>query len=389
LYWRITLIFFGIFYILNNPLYSQNLIPDSSFEKNKVVPTEYSMISANNYWHSPTRGTPDLFCKCKNKKLAKISVVNVPKNGMGIQHPHSGNCYAGIFCVSHGFYREYLQTELSRPLEAGKDYLVRMHVSLSDYSSLTVDKIGFCFLDNPLKYDHSEHLTNLHPVYIPIEHEIYTDTAGWHLLEAVYRAKGGESIMLIGSFEIRRMRITGYPVPKGISSPMNRTFPRDAYYYFDDIGVFEIKPEPPDELYDLAPENELSEAPDTVRVFPLSPNEITYDTVLVFKTLQFETGKSTILPSSYKELNIILQKMKNDPLLKIEIFGHTDNTGKEHKNKLLSEERARAVANYFITNGIEDYRIVSVGFGSSKPIADNQTISGRKLNRRVEFVLFK
>lgn len=347
------------------------------------------MISANAHWHSPTRGTPDLFCKCKNKKIAKTSVVNVPRNGMGVQWPKSGNCYAGIFCVSHGYYREYLQTELSKPLEGGKDYLFRMYVSLSDYSSLTVDKIGFCFLDKPLKSDHSEHLTRLHPVYIPIDHEINTDTAEWRLLEAVYRAKGGESVLLIGSFEIRKMRITGFAVPKGISSPMNQTFPRDAYYYFDDISVFEIKPEPPDEPLDLASENETHEIPDTVRVLPLSPVEISNDTVLVFKTLRFETEKSNILPASYKELNIILQKLKKDPLLKIEIYGHTDNTGKEYKNKLLSEERAGAVANYFISNGIESYRIVAVGFGSSKPIAENQTARGRKMNRRVEFVLYK
>jgi outer membrane protein OmpA-like peptidoglycan-associated protein len=264
-----------------------------------------------------------------------------------------------------------------------------MYVSLSDYSSLTADKIGFCFLERPLKADHSEHLTQLKQVYIPIDHEINTDTAEWHLLEAVYRAKGGESVMLIGSFEIRKMRITGYPVPKGISSPMNRMFPRDAYYYFDDIGVFEIKPEPPDDPIEFAFENEANEIPDTVRVLPLSQDEIPNDTVLSFRFLQFETGKSSILPSSFKELDIILQKLKNDPLLKIEIYGHTDNTGKEHKNIMLSEQRARAVADYFTSKGIENFRIVAVGFGSSKPIADNQTPSGRKMNRRVEFVLFK
>lgn len=347
------------------------------------------MIGANSYWNSPTRATPDLFCKCKDKKQAKTSVVNVPFNGMGVQYPRTGNCYAGIFCVSHGYYREYLQTELTTPLEQGKEYLVRMFVSLSDYSSLTIDKLGVCFLESPLKLDHSEHLTHLEPIYIPIDHEINTDTSNWHLLEVVYRAKGGERVMLIGSFEIRKLRITGYLVPKGVRSPMNRTFPRDAYYYFDDVGVFEIKPEPPDELTELTLEDEIFEAPDTVKVLPIMSNEIPYDSVLTFKTLLFEIGKSTILLSSYNELNIILQKLKADPLLKIEIHGHTDNSGKEWKNKILSEERARAVANYFLSNGIENYRIVSVGFGSSKPIADNHTPEGRKLNRRVEFILFK
>src|SRR5688572_13373769 len=92
-----------IFFISLQFSQAQNMLPDSSFEKNKFIPIEYSQLGSNNSWSSPSRGTTDLFCKCTDKKI-KHSVVNVPNNSMGVQEAHSGNCYAGFFAVSHGFY---------------------------------------------------------------------------------------------------------------------------------------------------------------------------------------------------------------------------------------------------------------------------------------------
>jgi outer membrane protein OmpA-like peptidoglycan-associated protein len=73
----------------------------------------------------------------------------------------------------------------------------------------------------------------------------------------------------------------------------------------------------------------------------------------------------------------------------IQINGHTDSRGTDAYNQELSERRARAVVDYLVQNGIDPGRATSRGFGSTRPVADNQTEAGRQLNRRVEFVVVK
>ncbi len=73
--------------------------------------------------------------------------------------------------------------------------------------------------------------------------------------------------------------------------------------------------------------------------------------------------------------------------LKLGIYGHTDNSGADALNIPLSEKRAAAVQDYLVRKGLKSGRIEAKGFGSSKPIADNDTEAGRRRNRRVEIVL--
>lgn len=363
----------------------QNLIADSSFEQNKFIPLDYSAIGASTNWNSPTRATTDLFCTC-NKKDQKNSRVNVPNNSMGNQQAHSGKCYAGIFAFSHGYYREYLQTSLSQALQPNKEYVFSLYISLSDYSRLAIDNLGVCFLYKNIKYENSEIITNLKPLYIPLEEEVGMDTKDWHQLTLIYKAKGGENTVVIGGFGIKRVWQTGNTVPKEISSPINKRMERDAYYYIDDVSIFEYKPEVIDTTVIPANFNNI-DVPDTVIVEPVTIEKLPSDVLTAFKNVLFESGESTLSPSSYPELNIIVSYMKVDPSLKIEIFGHTDNAGDESKNLQLSIKRAAAIGEYLVNNGVRSSQVSSNGFGSSKPITSNETSEGRKQNRRVEFIL--
>jgi outer membrane protein OmpA-like peptidoglycan-associated protein len=87
-------------------------------------------------------------------------------------------------------------------------------------------------------------------------------------------------------------------------------------------------------------------------------------------------------------INEIFQFLKDDPSLKFEIDGHTDNTGESQHNMQLSQQRADAVKAQLISMGIDPSRLSSNGFGDSKPIADNSSPEGKANNRRVEFVKF-
>jgi outer membrane protein OmpA-like peptidoglycan-associated protein len=101
----------------------------------------------------------------------------------------------------------------------------------------------------------------------------------------------------------------------------------------------------------------------------------------------FDTGKSTIKPESGPELAQVGELLKNDPALKLEIQGHTDNTGVPSANLQLSQQRAVAVKAYLVQQfNIAAARLTTTGLGATKPVADNATEAGKAQNRRVELV---
>lgn len=103
--------------------------------------------------------------------------------------------------------------------------------------------------------------------------------------------------------------------------------------------------------------------------------------------IYFQTGKSVLLNKSKVELNKLYELMKKNPTLRIELAGHTDNTGSDALNIKLSKLRVEAVKAHLVKKGIAANRMVGKGYGSSKPVADNATKEGRKKNRRVEFTV--
>ncbi len=109
------------------------------------------------------------------------------------------------------------------------------------------------------------------------------------------------------------------------------------------------------------------------------------DAKIVLKNVFFETGSATLKPTSYAELGRLTQLLNENPKLKIEISGHTDNQGSQSVNLKLSEDRAKAVVDFLISEGISSERLEYKGYGYEQPIADNSTPEGRSMNRRVEF----
>jgi outer membrane protein OmpA-like peptidoglycan-associated protein/tetratricopeptide (TPR) repeat protein len=110
---------------------------------------------------------------------------------------------------------------------------------------------------------------------------------------------------------------------------------------------------------------------------------------VVLNNILFESGKSILTSGSYTELDRLLKILQDNPLMKIEISGHTDKTGSEAINSKLSADRAKAVVEYLVQKGIDRSRIESKGFGSLQPVSDNATPQGRGKNRRVEFKILE
>lgn len=106
---------------------------------------------------------------------------------------------------------------------------------------------------------------------------------------------------------------------------------------------------------------------------------------IALRNVFFDTGKSTIRSESYPELDRLVKLMNDVPTLKVELSGHTDNTGSATSNQQLSQDRAQAVVDYLASKGISKTRMVAKGYGSDRPVASNSTAEGRQENRRTEF----
>lgn len=105
---------------------------------------------------------------------------------------------------------------------------------------------------------------------------------------------------------------------------------------------------------------------------------------IVLNAIYFEKGKSSINTNTSSDLEKLVQFLNDNPAAKLEIQGHTDNTGSLALNNKLSQDRANSIVNYLVSKGISKARLLAKGYGPSNPIATNATPEGKAKNRRVE-----
>ena len=152
------------------------------------------------------------------------------------------------------------------------------------------------------------------------------------------------------------------PVGKDYAFHVNRK----GYLFYSDN--FSLSRKEPDSLHE--------------KNIPLQPLEA--NATIVLKNIFFATNKFDLQPESQSELDKVVSFLKENPSLRIEISGHTDNQGKPGDNLVLSNNRSKAVVNYLIGKGVSPQRLVAKGYGETKPVADNKGEEGRSLNRRTE-----
>jgi len=172
-----------------------------------------------------------------------------------------------------------------------------------------------------------------------------TETEGWQRVSGTFTAKGGEKFIAICS-DVK---------------PENRKGTGTIVFYIDDVSVTEVR--------------------DTFIIEPDKP--------LVLNNIVFATGKAELLPASFAELDKLQTYLANNPAIKLEIAGHTDNVGNAASNLSLSQNRAESVRKYLTDKGISPDRLTAKGYGDTQPAAPNDTPAGRAQNRRVEVKLLK
>lgn len=352
----------------------ENLVPNSSFEKFTDCPTGINK-SWSKYitteWLMVNNGTPDYFnTNCKQMKKMKEIINKIDAN--------SGSGYIGLFVYSANESREFAMTKLSQKLKRNKKYCISFYYSMAVESPLAITDLGIYLSKSKFKFKK----TNSKQAQIHTPNNIFLLNTSWQKYCQFYSANGKEQYLTIGNFMNNKMT-------KKISNPLyilnkkeySKSFTSiDPYYYIDDVSVIEIKDEK---------DCSCNDTTKIVKQDIIKFKEIPIDKKLKFEHLLFSTASSVIDTSSYNELNQLVEYLHKNIELKIQISGHTDNVGKEEDNLLLSENRAKAVAEYLKNKGIEQNRITYKGFGSQKPIFNNETEDGKQQNRRVEFMLSK
>ncbi len=147
------------------------------------------------------------------------------------------------------------------------------------------------------------------------------------------------------------------------------TVNRQGYLFFSKL--YELSKERSDSTYKMD--------------IPLQPIEMNASVTL--KNVHFETNSTKLVPVSLVELDKLLQLLNENTQIKVLITGHTDNVGAPADNLKLSNNRAKAVADYLISKGIDAKRLTWKGLGETKPVADNKNEEGRAKNRRTEFTI--
>ena len=138
------------------------------------------------------------------------------------------------------------------------------------------------------------------------------------------------------------------------------------------------------EILDFSKENTFKEIKKNIFLLPIEAGQR-----MTLNSVFFEQSKFDILPNSYPELDRIVVVMKENPTMEIMLEGHTDNQGDWNANLTLSKQRVDEVKKYLANKGVDMKRIQTQGYGSTRPVASNNSEEKRKFNRRVEFMIVK
>lgn len=368
---------------------NENLIPNYSFEEYNNCPGDgglkslVSNLADCKNWINPTGASPDYFNSC-----ATQAYYSVPKHYDGNQYPYSGNAYVGIgFFIATGHY-EYIQIKLKNNLLKDRMYCFSVHVNLDDNEEYCTNQIHYV-LTKKRTSSKKKKILKADTFKKLIYSDFIQDKNNWLCLSSKYIAKGDENYLTIGLFD---ENVPFKYIGKNKNKSKNKVFKEQIYqiyFLIDDVSLVEIKDSSECKCLEsiIIKNDSVKVKLDTVK--SVSKYDKALTSSIILKDINFETDKSDLLQSSYKELDELVYYLKQNPSFKIEINGYTDNTGKANDNLKLSEERAKTVVNYLIQNGIEEKRTSYKGYGSENPILPNDTEIDKAKNRRVEFKLIK
>ena len=276
----------------------------------------------------------------------------------------------------------FVYTGLCCPLVAGKKYDLSFYINSAD---IPFQQLAFYFTEKEPMLSTVNSLLKT-PSLIITDKNFDAEYKTWQHVKCEYLATGSERFCTITNLGLP-------PVEYEMRNAMNKS--GDVLYFIDEIILKPQQPLPVCPKYDENIKTMFDynfRHTDNIPVFKELPvNKPTLklkaDTIII-SDLLFDINKATLKPGIKNILDSLVTQLTTKKFLKLEISGHTDNTGDEKKNQLLSEARATAIKEYLVNKMPQaSEKISSSGKGQSFPVAENTTAAGRQKNRRVEIVI--
>jgi outer membrane protein OmpA-like peptidoglycan-associated protein len=362
-----------------------NLVQNGSFESLEGKLKSLGCIENAVGWTSPTGVRADVFTPSKTLD------INVPENIYGKEEAKEGKNYAGIVAFSYGdaIPRSYLMTKLTTPLKKGAKYCVKFNLSLAETSKYASNQIGVNFASKPFGTDAKTALIDKTHV-LDSKNKIFSGLYNWEQVCGTYYAEGGEKFLTIGNFTSN----------ENTRSEKNKKDPKmknaqitAAYYYIDEVTVTMVVEDAVCECEGV--QNDDSNYSNTIYQKVINTNDkMSVKEKIELQTQYFGFGKRKLTPSSIASLDLIASLLIENPSLKLEIFGHSD----EMEEKLSKEKpqfveianrRVDEVIKYLISKGISESRLIGTPIGNNEPSTeisdgDDDDLKLAK-NRRVSF----
>lgn len=364
----------------------ENLVPNGSFEATDGKVKKLGGITSATGWTSPTGMRADLFTPSKSPE------INAPLNGYGKEDAREGSNYAGFTALSVGnkIPRSYVMVKLDAPMKKGMKYCVKFYVSLAEASKYASNQIGANFSKKEFATDEKTIIKDVaHILHPDNDTKTINQQFSWEEVCGTYTAEGGEKYLTIGNFyaDDKTRKETNKK-----SKDLKVTQIIAAYYYLDEVSVTLIN----DGLKcDCLIEEDVNEFSGTIYQKAIVLNDkMTATQKIEAQQMFFAFGKANLTPVGEETLKFILDQMKANPDLKLEIMGHSDkqedSVGIEKPQYAdMASKRVNLIYNYLSDNGIATTRLISSAIGSEEPNTeinenDDADLTMAK-NRRVFF----
>lgn len=378
------------------------LYQDFETVKDKETVAELGGIELIEGLSSPTEVKADIFM------AAATGDVGIPINVYGKEEPvpgEGGKVYAGFVAYKPGKMaaeRSYITIPIKKgseqiTLKKGLTYCIEFSVSLSESSKFAVNNIAACFSKEAMGsgapgaiYNSSEKLVRGQ------KNNIYTGFFGWEKVCNTYVAKGDEKFITIGNFD--RNEATKFEQTKK-PKDSDAEILQHAYYYVDNIIIRQVDNVTECKCFNSAPPK--PEDSFSTLVYTCTPEEsdkMSKEEILQSHMVYFRAGKTGFSDNAKEMMNYIINEMKADPKMKIEITGHNDTkedkAGEQNPEyEDMAHKRVSAVVKYFVASGIDETRLTKVYKGAAERnpgIAedDEEEVQDAK-NRYVSFKVVK
>ena len=370
---------------------SVNLVPNGSFEATTGKVKKPGAIDEVTGWTSPTGAKADVFVPNKEKDVNEQKIISTKKNMYGKENAKEGSNYVGIVAYSYSeakVARTYVMVKLDAPLKKGVRYCVTFNVSLAEASKYACNQLGANFSNKPFATEAKSSIIDVAHVQ-QRDNKIINMTYNWEKICGVYEAKGGEKYLTIGNFiKNENVKTETNKKPKDMDVDVIAA----AYYFLDDVSVVMMDAGAECSCAGDEPKNEFSTT--VYQKSIITNSKMTPAQVINAQQTFFAFGKANFSPEGKTMLDLIAQKMTENPTMKLEIQGHSDamedSVGVEKTQYSgMAEKRAEAVITYLKGKGIDPARLVAVAKDSAIPNdeiseSDDNDLKMAK-NRRVTF----